>query len=64
MHRFHLFIRANKKNVELNPAGPHLRRRGSSAHLRNTDRAVHAAREGSGDSILTIDESLLAEHVR
>jgi DNA-binding transcriptional LysR family regulator len=55
VHRFHLFIRANKKNVELTEVGRIFVEEARLA-LWHIDRAVHAAREGS-DSILTIGHS-------
>ena len=55
LHRFHLFIRTNKKNVELTEVGRMFVEEARLA-LWHIDRAVHAAREGS-DSILTIGHS-------
>src|ERR1700686_919043 len=55
LHRFHLFIRTNKKNVELTEVGRIFVEQARLA-LWHIDRAVHAAREGS-DSILTIGHS-------
>src|SRR6202522_2221628 len=55
LHRFHLFIRTNKKNVELTEVGRIFVEEARLA-LWHMDRAVHAAREGS-DSILTIGHS-------
>jgi DNA-binding transcriptional LysR family regulator len=55
LHRFHLFIRTNKKNVELTEVGRIFVEEARLA-LWHIDRAVHAAREGS-DSILTIGHS-------
>ena len=54
-HRFQLFIRTNKKNVELTEVGRIFVEEARLA-LWHIDRAVHAAREGS-DSILTIGHS-------
>jgi DNA-binding transcriptional LysR family regulator len=54
-HRFHLFTRTNKKNVELTGVGRIFVEEARLA-LWHIDRAVHAAREGS-DSILTIGHS-------
>jgi DNA-binding transcriptional LysR family regulator len=50
LYRFHLFIRTNKKNVELTEVGRIFVEEARLA-LWHMDRAVHAAREGS-DSIL------------
>jgi DNA-binding transcriptional LysR family regulator len=58
--RFHLFIRANKKNVELTEVGRIFVEEARLA-LSHIDRAVHAAREGS-DSILTVGHSPDADH--
>jgi DNA-binding transcriptional LysR family regulator len=55
LHRFHLFIRTNKKNVELTEVGRIFVEQARLA-LWHIDRAVQAAREGS-DSILTIGHS-------
>jgi len=55
LHRFHLFIRTNKKNVELTEVGRIFVEEARLA-LWHIDRAVHAAREGS-NSILTIGHS-------
>ncbi|HXM64920.1 MAG TPA: LysR substrate-binding domain-containing protein [Terriglobales bacterium] len=55
LHKFHLFIRTNKKNVELTEVGRIFVEEARLA-LWHLDRAVHAAREGS-DSILTIGHS-------
>jgi DNA-binding transcriptional LysR family regulator len=55
VHRFHLFVRTNKKNVELTEVGRIFVEEARLA-LWHIDRAVHAAREGS-DSILTIGHS-------
>src|ERR1700684_2371188 len=55
LHRFRLFIRTNKKNVELPEVGCIFVEEARLA-LWHIDRAVHAAREGS-DSILTIGHS-------
>src|SRR5713101_7542220 len=55
LHRFHLFIRTNKKNVELTEVG-RIFVEDARLALWHIDRAVHAAREGS-DSILTIGHS-------
>jgi DNA-binding transcriptional LysR family regulator len=55
LHKFHLFIRTNKKNVELTEVGRIFVDEARLA-LWHIDRAVHAAREGS-DSILTIGHS-------
>src|SRR6202140_2829504 len=60
LHRFHLFIRTNKKNVELTEVGRIFVEEARLA-LWHIDRAVHAAREGS-DSILTIGHSPDADH--
>jgi DNA-binding transcriptional LysR family regulator len=54
-HGFHLFIRQNKKNVELTEVGRIFVEEARLALL-HIDRAIHAAREGS-DSILTIGHS-------
>ena len=54
-HRFHLFIRTNKKNVELTEAGRIFVEEARQA-IWHINRGVHAAREGS-DSILTIGHS-------
>jgi DNA-binding transcriptional LysR family regulator len=54
-HGFHLFIRKNKKNVELTEVGRIFAEEARLALL-HIDRAVHAAREGS-DSILTVGHS-------
>ena len=54
-HGFHLFIRKNKKNVELTEAG-YIFVEEARLALLHIERAVHAAREGS-DSILTIGHS-------
>lgn len=58
--RFHLFIRANKKNVELTQAGRLFVEEARLA-LMHIDRAVLAAREGN-DSILTVGHSPDADH--
>jgi DNA-binding transcriptional LysR family regulator len=55
LHKFHLFIRTNKKNVELTEVGRIFVEEARLA-LWHMDRAVHAAREGS-NSILTIGHS-------
>jgi DNA-binding transcriptional LysR family regulator len=55
LHKFHLFIRTNKKNVELTEVGRIFVEEARLA-LWHMDRAIHAAREGS-DSILTIGHS-------
>ena len=55
LHKFHLFIRTNKKNVELTEVGRIFAEEARLA-LWHIDRAVQAAREGS-DSILTIGHS-------
>src|ERR1700679_1778479 len=55
LHKFELFIRTNKKNVELTEVGRIFVAETRLA-LRHIDRAVHAACEGS-DSILTIGYS-------
>ena len=55
LHKFHLFIRTNKKNVELTEVGRIFVEEARLA-LWHLDRAVQAAREGS-DSILTIGHS-------
>ena len=55
LHRFHLFIRTNKRNVELTEVGRIFVEEARLA-LWHIDRAVQAAREGS-DSILTIGHS-------
>jgi DNA-binding transcriptional LysR family regulator len=55
LHRFHLFIRTNKKNVELTEVGRIFLEEARLA-LWHIDRAVQAAREGS-DSILTVGHS-------
>jgi DNA-binding transcriptional LysR family regulator len=55
LHKFHLFIRTNKKNVELTDVGRIFVEEARLA-LWHIDRAVQAAREGS-DSILTIGHS-------
>src|ERR1700723_3489703 len=60
LHRFQLFIRTNKKNVELTEVGRIFVEEASLA-LWHMDRAVDAAREGS-DSILTIGHSPDADH--
>jgi DNA-binding transcriptional LysR family regulator len=54
-HGFHLFIRKNKKNVELTEVGRIFVEEARLALL-HIDRAVHAAREGS-DTILTVGHS-------
>jgi DNA-binding transcriptional LysR family regulator len=54
-HGFHLFIRKNKKNVELTEVGSIFVEEARLALL-HIDRAVHGAREGS-DSILTVGHS-------
>jgi DNA-binding transcriptional LysR family regulator len=54
-HGFHLFIRRNKKNVELTEVGRIFVEEARLALL-HIDRAVHAAHEGS-DSILTVGHS-------
>ena len=54
-HGFHLFIRKNKKNVELTEVGRIFVEEARLALL-HIDRAIHAAREGS-DSILTVGHS-------
>ena len=54
-HGFHLFIRKNKKNVELTEVGRIFVEEARLALL-HIDRAVHAAHEGS-DSILTVGHS-------
>ena len=54
-HGFRLFIRQNKKNVELTEVGRIFVEEARQALL-HIDRAVHAAREGS-DSILTVGHS-------
>jgi len=54
-HGFHLFIRKNKKNVELTEVGRVFVEEARLALL-HIDRAVHAAHEGS-DSILTVGHS-------
>ncbi|MGA8618935.1 MAG: LysR family transcriptional regulator [Candidatus Sulfotelmatobacter sp.] len=59
-HRFHLFMRKNKKNVELTEVGRIFVEEARLA-LWHVDRAVIAAREGS-DSILTIGHSPDADH--
>jgi DNA-binding transcriptional LysR family regulator len=59
LHKFHLFIRTNKKNVELTEVGRIFVEEARLA-LWHLDRAVKAAREGS-DSILTIGHSPDAE---
>jgi DNA-binding transcriptional LysR family regulator len=58
--RIHLFIRTNKKNVELTEVGRIFVEEARLALL-HIDRAVNAAREGS-DSILTIGHSPDADH--
>ena len=60
LHKFHLFIRTNKKNVELTEVG-RIFVEEARLGLWHIDRAVHAAREGSG-SILTIGHSPDADH--
>jgi DNA-binding transcriptional LysR family regulator len=60
MHRFQLFIRTNKKNVELTEAGRIFVEEARLA-VWHIDRAIHAAREGS-DSILTVGHSPDADH--
>src|SRR6202142_491693 len=55
LHRLHLFIRTNKKNVELTEVGRVFVEEARLA-LWHLERAVQAAREGS-DSILTIGHS-------
>ena len=55
LHKFQLFMRTNKKNVELTEVGRIFVEEARLALL-HIDRAVHAAREGS-DSILTIGHS-------
>jgi DNA-binding transcriptional LysR family regulator len=59
LHKFQLFIRTNKKNVELTDVGRIFVEEARLA-LWHIDRAVQAAREGS-DSILTIGHSPDAE---
>ena len=54
-HGFHLFIRKNRKNVELTEVGRIFVEEARLALL-HIERAVHAAREGS-DSILTVGHS-------
>ena len=54
-HGFHLFLRKNKKNVELTEVGRIFVEEARLALL-HIDRAIHAAREGS-DSILTVGHS-------
>ena len=54
-HGFHLFIRRNKKNVELTEVGRIFVEEARLALL-HIDRAVHAAHEGN-DSILTVGHS-------
>ena len=54
-HGFHLFIRKNKKNVELTEVG-HIFVEEARRALLHIDRAIHAAREGS-DCILTVGHS-------
>jgi len=54
-HGFHLFIRKNKKNVELTEVGRIFVEEARLALL-HIDRAVHAARENS-ESILTVGHS-------
>jgi DNA-binding transcriptional LysR family regulator len=54
-HGFHLFIRKNKKNVELTEVGRIFVEEARLALL-HIDRAVNAAREGR-DSILTVGHS-------
>ena len=54
-HGFRLFIRQNKKNVELTEVGRIFVEEARQALL-HIDRAVHAAREGC-DSILTVGHS-------
>jgi DNA-binding transcriptional LysR family regulator len=54
-HGFHLFIRKNKRNVELTEVGQIFVEEARLALL-HIDRAIHAAREGS-DSILTVGHS-------
>ena len=54
-HGFHLFIRKNKKNVELTEVGRIFVEEARLALL-HIDRAVHAAHEGN-DSILTVGHS-------
>jgi len=54
-HGFHLFIRKNKKNVEVTEVGRIFVEEARLALL-HIDRAVHAAHEGS-DSILTVGHS-------
>src|ERR1700689_2385486 len=54
-HGFHLFIRKNKKNVELTEVGRIFVEEARLALL-HIDRAIHAAREGSG-SILAMGRS-------
>lgn len=54
-HKFHLFIRTNKKNVELTEVG-HIFVEEARLAIWHIDRGVHAAREGS-ESILTIGHS-------
>ena len=60
LHKFQLFMRTNKKNVELTEVGRIFVEEARLA-LWHIDRAVHAAREGS-DSILTIGHSPDADH--
>ena len=60
LHRFQLFIRTNKKNVELTEVGRIFVEEARLA-LWHMDRAIDAAREGS-DSILTIGHSPDADH--
>jgi len=60
LHKFQLFIRTNKKNVELTEVGRIFVEEARLA-IWHIDRAVHAAREGS-DSILTIGHSPDADH--
>jgi DNA-binding transcriptional LysR family regulator len=55
LHGFQLFIRKNKKNVELTEVG-HMFVEEARLALLHIDRAVHTAREGS-DSILTVGHS-------
>src|SRR5579863_525157 len=60
LHRFQLFIRTNKKNVELTEVGRIFVEEARLA-VWHMDRAIDAAREGS-DSILTIGHSPDADH--
>jgi DNA-binding transcriptional LysR family regulator len=54
-HRFHLFTRKHKRNVELTQVG-HLFVEEARSALLHIDRAIQLAREGS-DSILTVGHS-------